>query len=1577
MKMVRQCEHSLSFSKAVLVLTCLCALSSPNYVHPVTESDNQDGSGEDYTALDLGKQTVRNLKQLVGTTLDERTLEAFPIERDGRIERINIAKRIGISHSAEFGGQLLEMENVNMVNEIIKENPKTANIQILWQWLNGKGKKPVTFRTLIDVLHDIDLTELANQMVNTCKILKIIDVHYKPVLVKEYSQRLSKKYEQDAVIDSEQWLLKRLHGRNVTFVDLELKEDDSNILLYNVLSDMRDGTRILFLGRPGVGKSTITRHLSRTLIHTEHFYLVVRLHLSGSGKINNLHTLLQAVANESFPDKPFDSRKMNVISHYIEKTLGEGVCFLLDGYDEYIKPPDGYDYLIQPQTSRPDGYDYVISLIKSETLHKSVVIVTSRPSAAENIESYFERKVEIIGFGERGIQKYLEQLKLSQNESDTIHQYLDTHPDVRRLCYLPLHLSMLVYITVSPIHTGTLSPVDTETKLYTEFLFLTIKQYEFVRHRQTVESLRECFNNLSTETDLCVLFRKISEKAFEGILSREQTFISSSLNELPYSMNVSAEIEALSLFKIETIYDGYGDKLEKYYYSHPTFQDFLAAFHLATLQREDQLSHIKLYWTHGMYKFFFGLIGSQLRYDDETVFQTFVSFGREILATCWHEELYIMKCAHEIGRSSQYVAYLQAAGVMTYSNSLNVPSHPPHDCWYIGYTLSQSPLYELAVDKLSGARELALCLSFIKYYFKHDPQTSGSGSVIKLNLGQYSTDYWQLPHGEGDSMTTREILEFLPAFLDDLTDLELKFSMFEHSSSVSHLREILKPFRNLQFLELSVNISVVKERHLESALRDLTHLEHLKLSITNEGSDDTTVPEDLLKFYKSVKQLQSLTLFIVWNNDQVDVNVSVLIGGLEYLTELESLSIHIILNSGFKDKDATELLQGVEKISGVNSLTLHLDLCLEHGLGNVTTKELAVALKNLTMLKNLSLCIDFNLSGIKGTGGVTELAEGLKELTELQALRLELRWELRTNDNVDEAAIALVDGLKHLRNLHVLELDLRQNGSCSEIAPLFKFLAQLNGLKLRCKKLGEKTDTEKLFNGLKHLKQLRKLDLSWNHIGDDDVKALVEALKQMPHLHTLDLTFNKLGDDGVKLLAEMIENQHLTKLQVLLLNLNNFSEVGAKMLASKAEKLSQLHTLKFSFELGAYSARALALIHQQNEAISNPVLSSDISDEKWHVLYFVITLVVSALVGGVLCYRAFNSDRLLSSETSSYKAFESKEISEALAQSIFSTSYAWKLERLRKRNLDGTGTVIVILDTAVDCNCLAFGQKNILYVDCPTAVEFFHPAFLQRNIPVVNCLPYMPVTSTEHGNVCAAVAVGSSYNTPSGDVPSGVAPGAQLIVYRIAEGGYSYNEAVLRALDDLKVKIESGTQIDVVSISYDLNEDNEEEIHRKIKELTERCVVFVAAAGNRGEYQPHASIPARFDNVISVGACDRNGRRSKFNVCGRIDVYAPGEDIPLPSTQDTFRGTSFATPAVCGLVLLLKQCTNQVGPPANNHIHQVEILRDIFQRHMITKSDDGQVDVFDPVGFFLHVIDNPNLLNEIVQEHLDFQHMEQ
>jgi len=61
-----------------------------------------------------------------------------------------------------------------MIDRIIKENPETANERILWQWFNGKGREPITCRTLIYVLHEIGHSELANEMASTCDILKII-----------------------------------------------------------------------------------------------------------------------------------------------------------------------------------------------------------------------------------------------------------------------------------------------------------------------------------------------------------------------------------------------------------------------------------------------------------------------------------------------------------------------------------------------------------------------------------------------------------------------------------------------------------------------------------------------------------------------------------------------------------------------------------------------------------------------------------------------------------------------------------------------------------------------------------------------------------------------------------------------------------------------------------------------------------------------------------------------------------------------------------------------------------------------------------------------------------------------------------------------------------------------------------------------------------------------------------------------------------------------------------------------------------------------------------------------------------
>jgi Ran GTPase-activating protein (RanGAP) involved in mRNA processing and transport/DNA polymerase III delta prime subunit len=1140
---------SISSHFTLSFILLLCYVPLPHSSHAAVQCDEEAELCGATTTVDQSDDVRDHLwQQWVNLTLDKITLVAFPVLRGERIEEVNIAEEIWANHSVKFGRRLLGFEE-HRVDEIVRNNPETANIQIISQWLNGKGVTPITCRTLASVLHNISFDELANEIEDTCEILMIIDDKYMPMKVKEYSQWLSDKYNEDAVIDST-WLPKRLHGRKMLFVDLKLKEKGRDTSQHYLFGDLQSGTRILLLGKPGVGKTTFTHHLAKTLV--ERFYLIIEVHIGVAGKIDGLADLLSGYLD---PD--------NIVSDYINGTHGEGVCFLLDDFHEH------------------NGSSYIAKLVQGKVLSKSVVVATSRLGSATDIKNFFHRVVEITGFREKSIEMFLRQLNLSGAEYQSIHQHIRSHPNVMQFSSLPLHLSMLVYIAV--LGPDDLSLVHTETKLYSNFLSLIIKQYESV-------SLMECFDGVQRGDDLCVLFRNISKVSFEGILKRT---LNSSLDEHPDSVSVSAEIKGLLKGKVKNAY--------VCHYSHPIFQEFLAALHLTTLPREEQLLHCRM---HGAYKFFLGLIGSELDgHSIEIIAQTLFNYATSIEPIFTHKQMHIMKYAYEVGRPSQFAFLLRESGIITNSNSMHVYTDfsTNQDCWCVGYTLMHSVLYEVVLE--SGS-ELARCVSPITEYMKHSHE---SVNVTKLILrGSYF-------------FMGEEVLDVLPVFQNDLTHLELAFMRFEHDSSVSYLGEILKPFKKLNSLALSVSIDVIKEGLIGNTLGDLAHLEHLELGII----DDAAVPDDLLLELKDLKRLKSMALLIGWNKEYVNVNATALIGGLRCLTELQSLYLFLNLYGGFRDNGVDELLNGLNFFITIPDLELDLDLCSKNGMGNATTEELAMALTKLTMLKNLSLCVDFISSGEPGLGhsGVRKLSEGLLGLTGLHKLRLSLYWEVRANESIDEAAMALVDGLKHLHSLRVFEFYFKHNGSCSEMSVLFKFLTHLQELKLICNNPGGDANATKLIGGLKHLKHLRKLHLAWNALKDGEIEVLVQALGYMKHLQTLDLSHNEIGDTGLQLLAEVIESQHLSHLQVLLLNDNKFTRTGAEVFSQKVVKLLELHTLCFGGELGNYSTLALHEIFQS--ALSRKRLS-DAPFNRTSTLMGGFVIGVTIVVGGLLCYFAFN-----------------------------------------------------------------------------------------------------------------------------------------------------------------------------------------------------------------------------------------------------------------------------------------------------------------------------------------------------------------
>ena len=84
----------------------------------------------------------------------------------GRERRINIPQEIGVKYR-DFGLFMLDDPNGVRIRALAHKHNNDANeinIEIIQEWVAGKGKNPVTWKTLTDVLHDIEMLTLAEEI---------------------------------------------------------------------------------------------------------------------------------------------------------------------------------------------------------------------------------------------------------------------------------------------------------------------------------------------------------------------------------------------------------------------------------------------------------------------------------------------------------------------------------------------------------------------------------------------------------------------------------------------------------------------------------------------------------------------------------------------------------------------------------------------------------------------------------------------------------------------------------------------------------------------------------------------------------------------------------------------------------------------------------------------------------------------------------------------------------------------------------------------------------------------------------------------------------------------------------------------------------------------------------------------------------------------------------------------------------------------------------------------------------------------------------------------------------------------
>jgi subtilisin family serine protease len=203
----------------------------------------------------------------------------------------------------------------------------------------------------------------------------------------------------------------------------------------------------------------------------------------------------------------------------------------------------------------------------------------------------------------------------------------------------------------------------------------------------------------------------------------------------------------------------------------------------------------------------------------------------------------------------------------------------------------------------------------------------------------------------------------------------------------------------------------------------------------------------------------------------------------------------------------------------------------------------------------------------------------------------------------------------------------------------------------------------------------------------------------------------------------------------------------------------------------------------------------------------------------------------------------------------------------------------------------------------------------------VSFVPGNPSYNDDHGHgthVTGILAARPGNSSDGKPLYWSIAPGASHFSVKVLDsGGGGAFVQIAQGLDWAR-----NTGVDVISMSLGALQQPPAVVGSAIAAASQNAVI-VAAAGNNGPGNDTVNWPARYREVIGVGAVDRNRVIADFSSRGpadpnafvedNVECVAPGVDIFSnrlgggPQDLVQMSGTSMATPMVSAICALLKQ----------------------------------------------------------------------
>ncbi len=419
----------------------------------------------------------------------------------------------------------------------------------------------------------------------------------------------------------------------------DIMTDKESIEYDAAFTNLESATRLLIEGRPGSGKTTLVHRLSKDWargnpkLNLKNIKLLFLVHLRVF--FNDANITLRDILKLYYSEES----KIDTIIHEAEANSGEGLCFILDGLDEY-----------RPESMKNT---FIFKLIKRLTLPKAIVIAASRPAASAEFRNTADKKIEVIGFLKEQIHEYIAKYPFTvPDKGMELHKHLEQHPIIHHMCYLPIHAAMVCYLF--NIMGGTLP--QTETAMYTEFTNATLLRA--IRREEEDEMI-----NIESPQDLPdhkrEMFYSICRLGFEMTLSSKQ--VMQKMEVRNFFGNVHCGKESMGLITVDSVARKCGFE-NLYTFLHLTFQEYLAACHIFQLSETEQLGIFRQYGKERhmqvVWKFYCGLTSFE---------EGGPEFG-EILKYLGSGDLFGVQCAFESQQSipCDYVVQFGECGALNF-----------------------------------------------------------------------------------------------------------------------------------------------------------------------------------------------------------------------------------------------------------------------------------------------------------------------------------------------------------------------------------------------------------------------------------------------------------------------------------------------------------------------------------------------------------------------------------------------------------------------------------------------------------------------------------------------------------------------------------------------------------------------------------------------------------------------------------------------------------------------------------------------------------------------------------------------